>query len=99
MERAENFLLLKNINHNYSCEKNTVTNSLDNISINVADGEFVTVVGPSGCGKTTLFNIAAGLLTPTEGCVILKRAGCDGENRPCRVYAAKRSFAALEDRS
>ncbi len=79
MEKKENFLMLKNINHNYSCEKNTVTNSLDNISIDLADGEFVTVVGPSGCGKTTLFNIAAGLLTPTQGSVILKGQDVTGK--------------------
>jgi NitT/TauT family transport system ATP-binding protein len=37
------------------------------ISIDVADGEFVCIVGPSGCGKTTLLNILTGLLTYEEG--------------------------------
>jgi NitT/TauT family transport system ATP-binding protein len=36
-------------------------------SLDVADGEFVSIVGPTGCGKSTLLNAAAGLLAPSEG--------------------------------
>src|SRR5262245_17578206 len=39
------------------------------VSLTVADGEFVSVVGPTGCGKSTLLNVAAGLLTPSTGTV------------------------------
>jgi len=41
--------------------------ALDDVSLDVADNEFVTVVGPSGCGKSTLMNILAGLDSPTSG--------------------------------
>jgi NitT/TauT family transport system ATP-binding protein len=41
--------------------------ALGDVSLELADNEFVTVVGPSGCGKTTLMNILAGLETPTSG--------------------------------
>ena len=42
---------------------------LSTIDVVVRKGEFLSVVGPSGCGKTSLLNLAAGLLTPTEGSV------------------------------
>ena len=41
--------------------------ALDNIDLQVEDGEFVTIVGPSGCGKTTFINLCDGLLKPTAG--------------------------------
>ena len=44
---------------------------VENISLQVAPGEIVSIVGPSGCGKTTLLRIAAGLLAPTRGTVRL----------------------------
>jgi NitT/TauT family transport system ATP-binding protein len=43
--------------------------ALDDIDLDIEDGEFVSVVGPSGCGKTTLLHLAAGILEPTNGTV------------------------------
>lgn len=45
--------------------------ALDNVSCDIADGEFVCVVGHSGCGKTTLLNILAGFLPPTGGEILI----------------------------
>jgi NitT/TauT family transport system ATP-binding protein len=43
------------------------TVALDDVNLEIGDGEFVAVVGPSGCGKSTLLRILAGLDVPTEG--------------------------------
>ena len=44
--------------------------ALRDIELNVAKGEFVTLIGHSGCGKSTLLNLIAGLTRPTEGSLI-----------------------------
>jgi taurine transport system ATP-binding protein len=45
--------------------------ALENVSLNLKEGELLSVLGPSGCGKTTLLNIVAGFLAPTEGQIVL----------------------------
>ena len=57
--------------------------ALERISLTVPDGQFVCIVGPSGCGKSTLLNVAAGLVTPTEGEVLVdgKPADSPGPDR------------------
>jgi len=47
-------------------EEGTLT-ALDNINLEIKDGEFVTLLGASGCGKSTLLRIIAGLEIPTQG--------------------------------
>lgn len=46
--------------------------ALDNFNLEVAEGEFVSLVGSSGCGKSTVLRIAAGLETATSGKCIVK---------------------------
>jgi ABC-type nitrate/sulfonate/bicarbonate transport system ATPase subunit len=47
---------------------------LDAVSLTVEEGEFVALIGPSGCGKSTLLDVAAGLLAPDAGEVLLDGA-------------------------
>jgi NitT/TauT family transport system ATP-binding protein len=55
--------------------------AVEGASLNVADGEFVSIVGPTGCGKSTLLNAAAGLLAPAAGTVDIFGAPLSGLNR------------------
>ena len=49
----------------------TGTVGLDNVDLDIAHGEFVSLLGPSGCGKTTSLRLMAGFETPTSGRVLL----------------------------
>ena len=51
---------------------------LNNINLQIHDGEFVTLLGPSGCGKTTTLRIIAGFLQPDEGNVVFEGKNIDG---------------------
>ena len=51
-----------------SFDGNTV---VDDISLDITKGEFVTLLGPSGCGKTTTLRMIAGFDTPTSGQILL----------------------------
>lgn len=59
-------LVLKKINHSYKKK------ILSNISFNIKENEFVSLIGPSGCGKTTLVNIIAGYIEPSKGGVFMR---------------------------
>jgi NitT/TauT family transport system ATP-binding protein len=48
------------------------THALSGVNIQVGSKEFVSLIGPSGCGKTTILKIIAGLLSPTQGEVLIE---------------------------
>ncbi|MBT9137388.1 MAG: Aliphatic sulfonates import ATP-binding protein SsuB [Firmicutes bacterium] len=64
----EAVVTLNNVSLRYLAESGE-TPALDNISLQVKNGEFLGIVGPSGCGKSTLLSMVAGLLLPTTGSV------------------------------
>ena len=66
-------LEIKNVSKTFNLTGNAADTrvALDNISLTINDGEFVTIIGGNGSGKSTLMNIISGVLTPDEGSVIL----------------------------
>jgi sulfonate transport system ATP-binding protein len=73
-------LSLRNISKRFFARDRAI-NALDGISLDVATGEFLTMVGPSGCGKSTILNIASGLMPATEGTVELDGSRIAGVTR------------------
>jgi NitT/TauT family transport system ATP-binding protein len=63
---APAILVVENIVMRFATAEGSLT-ALDNVSFNVASGEFLAVIGPSGCGKSTLFNTIGGLLSGYQG--------------------------------
>ena len=64
---SENMLTLKNITKLFNQGTQDEKRALDNFSIAVADGDFITIIGSNGAGKTTLLNVIAGTEAPDEG--------------------------------
>lgn len=60
---------LKGVSRKFGGKRGEVV-ALADVTLDIREGEFVTVVGPSGCGKSTVLNVIIGLLEPTEGEVL-----------------------------
>ncbi|MGL4229408.1 MAG: ABC transporter ATP-binding protein [Tannerellaceae bacterium] len=79
---------LKEINKIYRTDE-IETLALDNVNIEINEGEFVSIMGPSGCGKSTLLNIIGLLDTPSKGEIAL--AGNEIRNMSDSKLAAFRN--------
>ena len=70
IDTARNALEMRGITKIYTVADEDVV-ALDHVDLTVASDEIVALVGPSGSGKTTLCSIAGGLLSPTDGSVVV----------------------------
>jgi NitT/TauT family transport system ATP-binding protein len=61
--------------------RDRVIEAIEDISIDIERGEFITMVGPSGCGKSTILNIVSGLMRPTQGAVEVEGVPVQGVTR------------------
>jgi ABC-type nitrate/sulfonate/bicarbonate transport system ATPase subunit len=68
---SENAVVVRNISKQFDIENPDQGLAIRDVSFTVQPNEFLTIVGRSGCGKSTMLNIIAGLLTPTEGEVLI----------------------------
>jgi NitT/TauT family transport system ATP-binding protein len=73
-------LVVDHVTKSFTTERGKLV-ALDDVSLTVAEGEFVCLVGPSGCGKSTLLNLIAGLDTPDSGMLSSDGAQITGTGR------------------
>lgn len=64
------FISLKNVCREYELNKGSFK-ALNDITLDICEGEFLMILGPSGCGKSTLLNIIGGMDKPTSGEVLI----------------------------
>jgi NitT/TauT family transport system ATP-binding protein len=72
-EPEQSYLCVQGLSKVYASHDGPVR-ALDQVSVRARRGEFLSVLGPSGCGKSTFLMIAAGLLRPSSGAVIIDGA-------------------------
>ena len=94
------FLQIENLTKTYTVDHTTFI-GVDNISLSIDKGEFLSIVGHSGSGKTTLVSIIGGILKPTSGRVLLEGVDiCTLNDNKLSDYRANRigfmfQFASL----
>lgn len=77
-DRADPLLSVRAIEKRFRTKSGDEVHALNRVSVDLADGEFVSVLGPSGCGKTTLLKILAGIVPPSDGTLLLRNAPIAG---------------------
>ncbi len=65
LNAQSSFLSLDNLNKTFD----GTTNVLESISLDIQEGDFISLIGPSGCGKSTILKLIAGLITPSAGAI------------------------------
>jgi len=69
-----NALLVRDVSKSFRAADGTEVEVLENLSLEVAEGELVSLIGPSGCGKTTLLRLVSGLAHADSGTMFLGHA-------------------------
>ena len=84
-------LEIKSVSKTYNADSDNPVKALNSVDLNVAEGEFVSIIGPSGCGKSTLFNVIGGLIDDHEGEVLIEGRPVDGAHKDVGVVFQEES--------
>ena len=82
---------IKNVSYVYNPGEPTEKKALEHIDLTLHEGEFTGIIGHTGSGKSTLIQMLNGLITPTEGKILL-----DGENIHYEGTASKKKLRLLK---
>lgn len=85
MSSSKTILSIRGVDRIYEDDEGGRTVALSDVSLNVGEGEFVSLIGHSGCGKTTLLRLIAGLDEPQAGRLLLDGEPIEGAS-PERGY-------------
>lgn len=87
-------LQIKNMSKSYILPGKKELKILENVNLEVEQGQSIAIIGESGCGKSTLLQIAASLLKPTSGQIILEGKELENvlENDLCKIRNEKMGF-------
>ena len=80
---------VQNVSHCYGNICSTDSIALKNVNFEVKKGEFVVIVGESGCGKSTLLDVMSGLMTPSNGKVLVNDKELKGVNSDVSLVLQK----------
>lgn len=72
MKENNTILEVVDVEKYYKTQSGETVLAVENLSLTVNEGEFVTIVGPTACGKSTLLRIVSGLMPPTKGIVKIR---------------------------
>lgn len=62
---------VENLTKKFQSSDGQIVHALDNVNLQIPQGEFISLIGPSGCGKSTLLRVIADLIEPTDGRVMV----------------------------
>jgi len=68
---AETVIQIQNLDKQFTSADGSAVQALSDISLDIHQGEFISLIGPSGCGKSTLLRLIADLIPPTNGVITI----------------------------
>jgi len=89
---ASGRISIRNLNVAFTLRRRRPLVAVEDVSLEIAPGEFVALLGPSGCGKTTVLNAIAGFVAPVGGEVLIDDCKVEGSSDQCGIVFQQNSL-------